>query len=152
MRLPGKTIVFVANTSWYLYNFKSELIERLIRLGAEVITVTGGDGYVSKLRRLGCKCLKMEFFSRGRNPFQDLTILFNLFVKYRILRPSCVVQFTTKPNIYGSFVARLLGIPAINNVSGLGAAFDEKYGVRTIVRLLYRISFRYPYAPCYHVS
>ena len=144
MRLPGKTIVFVANTSWYLYNFKSELIERLLGLGAEVITVTGGDGYVSKLKRLGCKCLTMEFFSRGRNPFQDLTILFNLFVKYRRIRPSCVVQFTTKPNIYGSFVARILGIPAINNVSGLGAAFDEKYGVRTIVRLLYRLSFQYP--------
>jgi glycosyltransferase involved in cell wall biosynthesis len=53
------------------------------------------------------------------------------------------VQFTTKPNIYGSIAAGLLGIPAINNVSGLGAAFDEKYGVRTIVRILYRLSFRY---------
>jgi len=144
MRLSGKTIVFVANTSWYLYNFKSELIERLIGLGAEVVTVTSGDMYVSKLKKLGCKCLKMKFFSRGRNPFQDLTILFNLFVKFGRLRPSCVVQFTTKPNIYGSLVARLLGLPSINNVSGLGAAFDEKYGVRTIVRLLYKLSFRYP--------
>ncbi len=143
MRLPGKTIVFAANTSWYLYNFKPELIERLLERGVRVVAVSGADGYVSKLRSLGCKCRAMKFFSRGRNPFQDLGTLINLWVKYRSLRPACVVQFTTKPNIYGSIVAWILGIPAINNVSGLGAAFDDKYGVRAIVRILYRVSFRY---------
>jgi glycosyltransferase involved in cell wall biosynthesis len=42
---------------------------------------------------------------------------------YRQLRPSCVLHFTIKPVVYGSFAARTLGVPTINTITGLGSAF-----------------------------
>ena len=145
MKLKEKQIILVANTSWYIYNFKVELVEKLLDIGTKVITITGKDPYVSRLKELGCECHEMNFYSRGRNPFQDLSLFFHLYFRYKSVRPACVLQFTTKPNIYGSFAARLLGIPTVSNVSGLGAAFDRRYGVRFIVTQLYRWAFRYPY-------
>jgi glycosyltransferase involved in cell wall biosynthesis len=51
-----------------------------------------------------------------------------------------VLHFTIKNNVYGTWAARLLGIPAINNVSGLGTAFIRGGLVSAIVRLLYKAS------------
>lgn len=41
----------------------------------------------------------------------------------RRVRPAAFLGFTAKPNIYGSLAATSLGIPAINNITGLGTAF-----------------------------
>jgi glycosyltransferase involved in cell wall biosynthesis len=46
--------------------------------------------------------------------------------------------YTIKPNIYGSIAAQLLGIPVINNIAGLGAAFIDDSLVTRVARLLYR--------------
>ncbi|MCB1688453.1 MAG: glycosyltransferase family 4 protein, partial [Halioglobus sp.] len=40
--------------------------------------------------------------------------------------------------VYGTWAARVLGIPAINNISGLGTAFIRKGLISAIVRMLYR--------------
>jgi glycosyltransferase involved in cell wall biosynthesis len=46
--------------------------------------------------------------------------------------------FTVKPNVYGSLAAHSLGIPVLNNIAGLGAAFAERGWLNWLVRQLYR--------------
>jgi glycosyltransferase involved in cell wall biosynthesis len=50
--------------------------------------------------------------------------------------------YTAKPNVYGSLAAQALGIPVINNVSGLGTAFIRQGLLTRIVSGLYRLAFR----------
>ncbi len=57
----------------------------------------------------------------------------------RKYRPVALVSFTVKSNIYGGFAARLLGIPQIGNISGLGTAFIEGGWLGRMVMVLYRI-------------
>ena len=60
---------------------------------------------------------------KGTNIGKDLL----LFWRYRTLlkqyMPDIYLGFTAKPNIYGSLAAQSLGIPVINNISGLGTVF-----------------------------
>lgn len=50
--------------------------------------------------------------------------------------------FTIKPNIYGSLAARLLGIPVINNITGLGAMFARPGPLTRVVKRLYAMALR----------
>jgi glycosyltransferase involved in cell wall biosynthesis len=51
-----------------------------------------------------------------------------------------VLSFTIKPNIYGNFSCRFLGIKTINNISGLGTVFINKNIVTRIVIELYKFT------------
>src|SRR5690606_25961011 len=59
---------------------------------------------------------------------------------YRELRPVAAFHFTIKNNVYGTWAARSLGIPSVNNVSGLGTAFIRQGLLASIVRALYKAS------------
>ena len=58
----------------------------------------------------------------------------------RALRPAAFLGFTIKPNIYGSMAAHLLGIPVINNITGLGAMFESRGPLNQLVGGLYRLA------------
>jgi glycosyltransferase involved in cell wall biosynthesis len=82
---------------------------------------------------------------RGMNPLKDLACLAELIVLYRRLKPLAVLQYTIKPNIYGSIAARLSGVPAINNVTGLGELFTRDSFVQRLARILYSLAFSRAY-------
>src|SRR5690606_35546167 len=58
--------------------------------------------------------------------------------------PDAVLQYTIKPNICGAIAAHWAGIPAINNVSGLGTVFIKKDYISNIALKLYKQAFKYP--------
>lgn len=76
----------------------------------------------------------------GSNPVRDMRLVLSFWRYYRVLRPLAAFHFTIKNNIYGTWAARALDIPAVNNVSGLGTAFIRPGWVSRVVRLLYRVS------------
>jgi glycosyltransferase involved in cell wall biosynthesis len=76
----------------------------------------------------------------GSNPVRDLGLVLRFWRHYRELRPVAAFHFTIKNNVYGTWAARAQGIPAVNNVSGLGTAFIRRGLVPAVVRLLYRLS------------
>ena len=136
-----KTITLSANTSWYLYNFRASTIRRLVDDGYSVVCISPDDGYGQKLEaQFGCRWLPLKMDNRGSNPLKDLLLVFRFWRYYRRIKPVAALHFTIKNNIYGTWAARVRGIPAINNVSGLGTAFIRSGPVERIVRLLYRLS------------
>ncbi len=137
-------IAIVLNTSWNIYNFRLGLVRSLINGGHEIIAVAPYDDYSSKLKEIGCKYEKVTMDSRGANPIKDSGLLIELFRIYRRIKPDLILHFTIKPNIYGTLAAKLLGIPTINNVCGLGTVFLNKGLVSFIARMMYKIAFRFP--------
>ncbi|MBM3245407.1 MAG: glycosyltransferase family 4 protein, partial [Candidatus Omnitrophica bacterium] len=59
---------------------------------------------------------------------------------YRNEKPDIVFHFTIKPNIYGSFAAKLVKIRCANTISGLGFIFTKKNLLSPFVNILYRIA------------
>jgi glycosyltransferase involved in cell wall biosynthesis len=135
-----KTVTLSSNTSWYLYNFRASTIRALLGRGFRVVCLSPEDEYSGKLVAIGCEWIALPMDNKGSNVANDARLVMRLAGHYRTLKPVAAFHFTIKNNIYGTWAATLNGIPAVNNVSGLGTAFIHKGLVSTMVRLLYRMS------------
>lgn len=135
------TITLSANTSWYLFNFRASTIRQLLASGYHVVCLSPPDNYSERLvDDLGCEWYPLVMNNSGNNPIQDIGLILQFWRYYRRFRPVAALHFTIKNNVYGTWAARVLGVPVINNVSGLGTAFIRKGPVSAIVRLLYKTS------------
>jgi len=136
--LPKPRIMICSNTAWSLYNFRRSLIRALVAAGYEVVVVAPPDAYADKLPGFGCRYIALPMDNSGTSPMRD----FQLLVQFRQLlareRPVAYLGYTIKPNVYGSLAAHSLGIPVINNIAGLGAAFARASWLTRVVKLLYR--------------
>ena len=136
-------IAIVLNTSWNIYNFRMSLLRELLAQGHEVHTIAPVDEYTKHLTDAGCIHHRIKMDSRGANPVKDSALILELFLVYRKIRPDVILQYTIKPNVYGTIAAALLKIPVINNVCGLGTVFLKRNLVSAIAIFLYRSSFRF---------
>lgn len=136
-------IAITANTSWYLYNFRKNTIMALLENGYQVIAISPADEYTHRLAELGCQTVPVKIDSGGTDFFKDLITLFSAWCVLRKHKVDVVLNFTPKNNIYFTLAAKVLDIPAINNIAGLGSVFMSKGMVRIICRHLYRFSQRY---------
>jgi glycosyltransferase involved in cell wall biosynthesis len=137
-------IAIVINTSWNIYNFRLGLIKALLKQGHTVTTIAPYDTYSERLKQVGCRYEPVELDNKGANPLNDLSFTSQLYKIYQKNRPDVILQYTIKPNVYGTLAARLLNIPVINNVSGLGTVFLRDNLASRIAHALYRITFRFP--------
>lgn len=134
-------VAIVLNTSWNIYNFRLGLVKALLENGFEVVAIAPKDPYSEKLVDMGCSFRDLTMDSKGLNPYKDLRLIMELKSIYKQERPDIVLHFTIKPNIYGSIAASSLGIPIINNVSGLGTVFLWNRPIKLLATMLYNFSF-----------
>ena len=121
-----KTLL-VANTSWYLYNFRTGLARRLQEPGCEVIAVAPRDEYVARLQAEGIRWVEWKIDRAGMRPDRELSAVRRLVRIYRDEQPDYVHHFTIKSILYGTLAARIAGISRIvNSVTGLGHVFVSK--------------------------
>lgn len=118
-------------------------MRNLFDQGHEVHTIAPNDEYTHLLEEAGCIHHKIRMDSRGANPIKDSALIAELYFVYRRVKPDIILHYTIKPNVYGTIAATMLGIPAINNVCGLGTVFLKNDAVSFVAMMLYRISFRF---------
>ena len=134
-------VLIAANSSWNLENFRSGLIRELLRQGHKVTTVSP-DTQGLTLDGAGVQHRAWRMNRSGRNPLKELAALSSLASIIIHERPDIVLGFTIKPNLYSSMIGRLLKIPVVPNVTGLGTAFLGGRALRQAVLLMYRFAFR----------
>ncbi len=139
-----KTIAIVLNTTWNIYNFRLSLMKFLKKNGYEVIAISPRDEYVEKLNQEGFKWFNLELDNDSTNPIKEFKTIYDFYKIYKKANPDIILQYTIKPNIYGTIAATFLKIPVINNVSGLGTIFINNNLSSKIAKFLYKISFKYP--------
>ena len=137
---PPQTILVASNTSWYLFNFRLNLMKELSSSGYHVIAVAPVDDYSERLRQLGIQFIPYSLDRRSINPLNELLALFRLCAIIRRLNPDLILSYTPKINIYASLVARMFAVPIVNNVSGMGYAFIHKGILARLVTLMYRFA------------
>lgn len=135
-------VLIVSNSSWYIANFRLPLIQAIQRAGYRVAVLAPGDEHTHRLADAGCSLHELRIRNKSINPLTELTVVWQLWKIYRRLRPDAILHFTPKPNIYGSFVAGILGIPGTSDIAGLGNVFVRDSLLSRIVRGLYRVSQR----------
>ncbi len=136
------TIGIIINTAWNIYNFRSGIIRQLILDGHDIVAIAPHDDYVKRLEDLGCRFQNLPMSGSGLNPISDLRMTLRLGKIIKKQKIEVLLTYTIKPNVYGSIVARILGIPNICNISGLGTTFVWNNLVSNIAILLYNLSVR----------
>lgn len=138
----GRRIAVISiNTAWNIANFRGGLIRGLQADGFEVVCAAPPDEHVGRLVDMGCRFEPLAMDNKGVNPIGDLQLLRRYRRMLSRVRPDVYLGYTIKPNVYGTLAAQSLGIPVINNVSGLGTAFIRQNWLTHVAKALYKMSF-----------
>src|SRR3569623_1227146 len=134
----ARTVVISRNTAWSLYNYHAGLIKAMVDAGYDVVAVAPGDDFTERLESCGCRFVDLPMDNHGTHPGRDLLLLMRYLQLFRRVRPLVYLGYTIKPNIYGSLASYALGIPVVNNKSGLGVTFAKNGFLKSMVRGLYK--------------
>ncbi len=135
-------IAIVLNTAWNIYNFRLGLVQAFIEAGHVVFAVAPRDEFVPQVEAAGAIFVPVENLSRkGMNPIQDMRYSYELFTIYKKYAIDIALQYTIKPNIYGSMASRASKTKTISTVTGLGYSFMSEGIVNSVAKRLYKTAF-----------
>ncbi len=127
--------LLISNNGIMLPIYRGALIKELLKTSSVTACVPSGTG--EELIRLGCEVIYADVDRRGMDPRTDI----KLYKKYksiiREVKPDAVITYSIKPNIYGGYACRRLGVPYYIHVQGLGSAFYRR-GLKTVASAMYR--------------
>lgn len=135
-------ILILANDASGLYDFRKDLISKLISLGHEVYASIPATEYVEELEGVGCKIIDTSVDRRGINPIRDLKLVFEYIKIVSNIKPDIAVTYTIKPNIYGAIACMFKKSAYACNITGLGTAFQNEGLLKKLVVFLYKIALR----------
>jgi len=131
--------LMITNDTNFAYNLRREILYRFVREDYKVTLVAEPLSHRDDLEKIGC-CVKDIVTDRhGTSIFQDM----KLFLQYiRILKaekPDIVLTNNIKPNVYAGMACRLLRIPYIPNITGLGTPVENPGPLQKLTTFLYKI-------------
>lgn len=136
-----KKILILANNASGLYDFRNELLLRLLQEYEVHVSLPDGEE-VPEIAQEGCIVHPIKLDRRGMNPVRDSILFLDYWKLIRKWKPVVVLTYTIKPNIYGSLCCRILRVPYLVNITGLGTAFEKEGILRKLVTFLYRLALK----------
>ncbi len=133
-----KRIMFLVNRDFVLYNFRFELVEKLLQENYEVYICLPYGDKVKPMIQAGCRFIPVEIDKRGTNPVKDIFLIKSYHRIFQEYKPDVILMYTTKVDIYGGIVAGKMKIPYLMNISGLGTALEYKSLLQKMMLALYK--------------
>ncbi|MEM1115322.1 MAG: glycosyltransferase family 4 protein [Bacteroidota bacterium] len=141
--------MFVITEDWYFWSHRRSIAAAALKAGWRVTLAARFADHRDRIEAMGVETVDLPIARTGRNPIGELAAVAALARIYRRLQPDVVHHVAIKPVLYGSWAARLGGVPrVVNAISGLGYAFtgaDRKarlYGA--LATTAYRSALRRP--------
>ncbi len=135
-------IALLTNNDDDIYCFRKELIEEIINAGYEMLISCPHGEKFELMKHIDYRYDDPVIDRRGTNIVADLKLFIHYFMLFVKHKPSVVLTYTAKPNVYAGIAAYLLGIPVISNVTGFGSVLNEGGLVQKLVMSLFKFSFR----------
>lgn len=138
----NKRVLFLVNHDVVIYNFRKEIVEKLINEGYDVIISSPYGERIDDLKAMGCEYEEISFNRHGTNIFSELKLIKYYKQLIKRVKADVVLTFTIKPNIYGGMACKSLGVPYIANITGLGTAVENGGIMQKITTVLYKNAFK----------
>jgi glycosyltransferase involved in cell wall biosynthesis len=137
-----KKVLILSNHHVYTYNLRKEIIQKILYENYEVYLVLPYGEKVERLMEIGCKFIDLPLDRRGINPINDLKLLFSYYRIIKKIKPSVVLSYTIKPNIYGGIASKSTNTPYLANVTGIGTSINNKGLIQKITLTLYKFGLK----------
>lgn len=136
-----RPIILVANSSWYLYHYRSTFIDALLRDGFKVICIAPIDKFSTYIEE---QCILIPWRSPKRStlsPFSNIKAFVRLVFLIRACKPLMVHSHTMKAALPSSIASVLIDCPHVISVTGLGVIRSNSRFKEFIGRLILRCIF-----------
>lgn len=138
-----RKVLFVANTDWYLYNFRLSLARFLERNEYEVVFVCPQGAYSAKLQELGFRCVDWRVSRKIGLPWNEIASLVRLTSIYRDENPHIVHVHTLKAILYCCLAALFSGrTRLINSIAGRGHLYSSGNPIYALLSFVLNRLFR----------
>jgi glycosyltransferase involved in cell wall biosynthesis len=142
--IPSEIVLLNASLAESLVIFRgpiiAEMIARRHRVHVSAPEISGSVR--GHLEAMGAVVHEVPLARTGTNPVADLAYYRALRELIGRVRPSRVLGYTIKPNIWGSLAARNCGVRSASMVTGLGYAFIKGTGLkRRLMQKLQRLLY-----------
>lgn len=131
-----KKIVVIENGLLSTYTMRDGLMKRLLKENFEVIVLTHTNRFVEQVEKSGLKVVNVG--SGNINPLKVSKYIYNLYSALKKIEPDVCLTFSIRPAIWGNIVTRLLKIPTVTNITGVGPLFTSKNIAYRVARSVYR--------------
>ena len=135
-------IALLTNNDDDVYCFRKELIEGLIAEGYEMLISCPDGPKFELMKDIPYIYDNPNIDRRGTNPIKDFGLLMHYRKLFKQYKPAVVLTYTAKPNVYASIAAHLLGIPVINNLTGLGSVVNENGLKKAFIMWLFKVAYQ----------
>jgi glycosyltransferase involved in cell wall biosynthesis len=136
-------ILYFISEDWF---FRSHFLDRAKAAqaaGYEVAVLTRVGACGAELSTAGFRLIELNMARSSTNVWREFGVLCQVWRVYRQERPDLVHHVALKPIIYGSLVARLLGVHAIVNAPvGMGYVFTANGAAGRVLRSVVRALLR----------
>lgn len=135
-------IALLTNNDDDVYCFRKELIEALIAEGYEMLISCPDGPKFELMKDVSYIYDNPDIDRRGTNPLKDFGLMMHYRKLFKQYKPAVVLTYTAKPNVYASIAAHQLGIPVINNLTGLGSVVNETGLMKSFIMWLFKLAYR----------
>ena len=135
-------IALLTNNDDDVYCFRKELIEGLLAEGYEMLISCPNGPKFELMKGIPYIYDDPVIDRRGTNIVADGKLFLHYRKLFKKYRPAMVLTYTAKPNVYASVAARTLGIPYINNVTGIGSLVNMTGVKKAFILWLFKLAYR----------
>jgi glycosyltransferase involved in cell wall biosynthesis len=124
MKSDKPRLLFLVTEDWVFWMHRLDLARAARDAGFEVFVATRVQEHGKRIEDEGLTLLPIRLSRGSTNPFGEWAAVRELIRLYRHIRPDIVHHVALKPVLYGSWAARIAGVPAVvNTFNGLGYVF-----------------------------
>lgn len=140
--IEDNKVLILVNQDNTIYNFRRELVERLLADGFKVYISSPYGKRLDEFKKQGCQIIHTAMQQHGLNPIDDCRLFLRYYAIVKKIRPSVILTYTIKPNIYGSMAAQFTKTPYMVNITGLGNALGKQGLLQKALIFLYRYALK----------
>ena len=139
---PPHRLLFIAPDAAFFVSHRLNLAAAAVKQGYRVAVACPPGPAVADIIGAGSEHIPFSVMRRSTNAFREMGTILAMGRAIRSFGPDLVHLITSKPILYGGAWCRLLGIPSVSAVSGLGYLFVTSSVHARILRRLVKAGYR----------
>lgn len=136
-------LLFFITEDWYFWSHRLSIARAARDAGFEVLIATRAHQHKERIEKEGFRLIPISLVRRSKNIFREIFCILEIIKIYRREKPDIVHHVALKPVLYGSWAARIAGIPGVvNALAGLGFIFVAEGWKASILRRFVALAYR----------